>query len=249
MVILPKYINNENKINIMNLYILLNEVSAQIGVFWFQIFPFLAILSGILVIVNKNPIISVLFLIGLFLNIAVILVMLGLNFLGLAYLLVYVGAISILFLFILMLISIKSSDLMAKTQNSIPLAFIVGILFISIFNNVGFTKSLTDFMILDYKVEKLINYNVYNFNNFIPLNDNNIKPFSLLDQTNLESSYHPVLNVTNWNWDTNIVYFSDIMSIGNIIYTNYSVWLVLTSLILLLAMVGAIVITIKPDNN
>src|SRR6187402_3264686 len=59
-----------------------------------------AILSGILVIVSKNPIVSVLFLIGLFLSISGYLMILGLNFIGLSYLLVYVGAVSILFLFI-----------------------------------------------------------------------------------------------------------------------------------------------------
>ena len=57
-----------------------------------------AILCGILVIISKNPIVSVLFLIGLFLSIASYLMILGLNFIGLSYLLVYVGAVSILFL-------------------------------------------------------------------------------------------------------------------------------------------------------
>ena len=59
-----------------------------------------SILCGIFVIVSKNPIISVLYLIGLFLSIASYLMILGLNFIGLSYLLVYVGAVSILFLFI-----------------------------------------------------------------------------------------------------------------------------------------------------
>jgi NADH-ubiquinone oxidoreductase chain 6 len=54
-----------------------------------------------------------------------------------------------------------------------------------------------------------------------------------------------VLFVSSKNWEGNIVDVSDIMSIGNIMYTNYSIWLILTSIILLLAMVGSIVITIK----
>ena len=57
-----------------------------------------SIFCGIFVIVSKNPIVSVLFLIGLFLNIAGYLMLLGINFIGLSYLLVYVGAVSILFL-------------------------------------------------------------------------------------------------------------------------------------------------------
>ena len=63
-----------------------------------DILSILAILCGILVIISKNPIVSVLFLIGLFLSISGYLIILGLNFIGLSYLLVYVGAVSILFL-------------------------------------------------------------------------------------------------------------------------------------------------------
>jgi NADH-ubiquinone oxidoreductase chain 6 len=86
-------------------------------------------LSGILVIISKNPIVSVLFLIGLFLSISSYLIILGLSFIGLSYLLVYVGAVSILFLFILMLINIKGSEILSYTGNSIPLAIIITILF------------------------------------------------------------------------------------------------------------------------
>jgi NADH-ubiquinone oxidoreductase chain 6 len=88
-----------------------------------------AILSGILVIISKNPIVSVLFLIGLFLSIASYLMILGLNFIGLSYLLVYVGAVSILFLFILMLINVRISELLSNTSNSIPLAILIAISF------------------------------------------------------------------------------------------------------------------------
>src|SRR6266852_2065097 len=88
-----------------------------------------AIICGILVIITKNPIVSVLFLIGLFLSISCYLIMLGLNFLGLSYLLVYVGAVSILFLFILMLINIRISELLIDTSNSLILAIIIIISF------------------------------------------------------------------------------------------------------------------------
>jgi NADH-ubiquinone oxidoreductase chain 6 len=91
-----------------------------------------AILCGILVIISKNPIVSVLFLIGLFLSISSYLMILGLNFIGLSYLLVYVGAVSILFLFILMLINVRISELLSNTSNSIPLAIIIAISFITL---------------------------------------------------------------------------------------------------------------------
>src|SRR5256885_13756972 len=89
----------------------------------------IAIICGILVIISKNPIVSVLFLIGLFLSISAYLILLGMNFIGLSYLLVYIGAVSILFLFILMLINIRISELLSDTSNSIPLAIILGICF------------------------------------------------------------------------------------------------------------------------
>src|SRR5438045_7380132 len=88
-----------------------------------------AILLGVWVIISKNPIVSVLFLIGLFLSISCYLIMLGLNFIGLSYLLVYIGAVSILFLFILMLINVRISELLTDTSNSIPLSIILVIFF------------------------------------------------------------------------------------------------------------------------
>src|SRR3978361_640589 len=101
-----------------------------------DVISLLAIICGIFVIISKNPVVSVLFLIGLFLSIYSYLIMLGMNFIGLSYLLVYVGAVSILFLFILMLINIRISELLVDTSNSIPLAIIVGISFNYTVNNI-----------------------------------------------------------------------------------------------------------------
>jgi NADH-ubiquinone oxidoreductase chain 6 len=55
--------------------------------------------------------------------------------------------------------------------------------------------------------------------------------------------------VTSKNWDGNLLDNTDIISIGNIMYTSYSIWLLITSIILLLAMGGAILITIKQKKN
>jgi NADH-ubiquinone oxidoreductase chain 6 len=84
----------------------------------------ISLISGILIIISKNPIISVLFLILLFGSISCYLVLVGLKFIGISYLLVYVGAVSILFLFILMLINIRVSELISDTSNSIPLSIV-----------------------------------------------------------------------------------------------------------------------------
>jgi NADH-ubiquinone oxidoreductase chain 6 len=56
-------------------------------------------------------------------------------------------------------------------------------------------------------------------------------------------------NVTSVSWDGYLAETSHITSIGNIMYGNYSIWLILTSIILLVAMVGCIVITLKPQKE
>src|SRR6201995_5586243 len=118
------------------LYILGDNITNGYNVEFLDFLSLMAILSGILVIISKNPIVSVLFLIGLFLCIAAYLILLGISFIGLSYLLVYVGAVSILFLFILMLINVRVSELHAESSNSLPLALIIGVCFYSILSEI-----------------------------------------------------------------------------------------------------------------
>jgi NADH-ubiquinone oxidoreductase chain 6 len=93
-----------------------------------DILSLIAILFGIIVIINKNPIGSLISLIGLFGAISIYLILLGLTFIGFSYLIVYIGAVSILFLFILMLINVRTSELQSNNSNSIPLALFISIL-------------------------------------------------------------------------------------------------------------------------
>ena len=173
----------------------------------------IAILLGIFVIVSKNPIVSVLFLIGLFLCIAAYLILTGLNFIGLSYLLVYIGAVSILFLFILMLINVRISELLIDSINSIPLAILIAGLFNYFVNNVLPYMVMTNNLLYHFTIKKKLT------------------------------------NVTSVSWDGYLAETSHITSIGNVLYGHYSIWLIITSIILLLAMVGAIVITLKPQTD
>jgi len=91
------------------------------------------LLFAILIIINKNPIVSILYLISLFLGVAVYMIILGLSFIGLSYLLVYVGAVSIIFLFILMLIDIRVSELQNDTNNNIILGIVISIIYFNLF--------------------------------------------------------------------------------------------------------------------
>jgi NADH-ubiquinone oxidoreductase chain 6 len=189
----------------------------------------LIIICSIFVIISKNPIVSVLFLIGLFSLVAFYLILLGMNFIGLSYLIVYIGAVSILFLFILMLINVRISEIQTNTNNSIPIAIIITILF-----------SLASFRILPYDISFFKNNNI--LNNMLYIDWKN--EVSSIDIYNNSSFL-----VTSKMWDGNLVEFNHITSIGNIMYTNYNIWLIITSFILLLAMVGAIIITIKQKND
>ena len=147
-----------------------------------DIISLLAILSGILVIISKNPIVSVLFLIGLFLSIASYLMILGLNFIGLSYLLVYVGAVSILFLFILMLINVRISELLSNTSNSIPLAIFITISF-------------------NYPIYQVLPYSIASFNSYtidsnttlsdILYNNDYLNKFFKLSDTKLDNGEIP----------------------------------------------------------
>jgi NADH-ubiquinone oxidoreductase chain 6 len=222
-----------------NLFILNETYTNGYRVEILDIISLFAILCGIFVIISKNPIVSVLFLIGLFLSISSYLIILGLSFIGISYLLVYVGAVSILFIFILMLINIRVSELLSNTSNSIPLGILITIAF-----------NYPIYQILPYSIAAFNSYTV-NLNN--TLNDiwyNNysdyLNKFFKLNSSELDKG--EISFVTSKIWDGFLSETSHITSIGNIIYTSYSIWLIITSIILLLAMVGAIVITIKQKN-
>ena len=217
-----------------NIFILSESFTNGYRVEILDIISIVSIISGIFVIISKNPIVSVLFLIGLFLSISSYLIILGINFIGLSYLLVYVGAVSILFLFILMLINIRISELFSDTSNSIPLAIIITIAF-------------------NYPIYQILPYSNIGIDNYIAIFNNKLNNYFYNNYTDI---YHKVFSinsikdneilfVTSKIWDGSLVEIGHINSIGNIMYTNYSIWLILASIILLLAMVGAIVITIK----
>jgi NADH-ubiquinone oxidoreductase chain 6 len=184
----------------------------------------LSIVFGISIIINKNPIISVLFLIGLFVNISGLLIIIGFGFIGLSYILVYVGAVSILFLFILMLINIRISELTNETSNDTPLAILTIMLFYFLIAR-----------ILPGNLN-LLNTNVDNSH----VIDININQYIYDEQIQYASSK---------SWDSSLVDITHITGIGNVMYTNYAILLIIASIILLLAMVGSIVITKKGEKK
>jgi NADH-ubiquinone oxidoreductase chain 6 len=197
-----------------------------------DLFSILSVFCAILVIINKNPIVSVLFLICLFVLISGYLILLGMNFIGISYLLVYIGAVSILFLFILMLINIRISEIQTETNNSLPLAIIISISFyIALYEIIPFN---------------LIDNNALTSESHSHLVESASVLFSKAESIKgIGSSYDNVNYLISNQWDSNLIEVLHITGIGNILYTNYFLWLILASIILLLAMVGTIIITIK----
>ena len=177
--------------------------------FLFYLFSSLALLSGIMVIQARNPVHSVLFLILVFFNAAGLLLLLGLDFFAMIFLVVYVGAIAVLFLFVVMMLNIKLAEINEKRLRYLPIGGVLGILFL---------------------VEVLL------------LVDNDLIPLLFYD--NMQA----ILEFKNLNfidWSTTIQTSTNIQAIGNLLYTYYFYFFLVASLILLVAMIGAIVLTMQ----
>lgn len=156
----------------MNILMYLNVKSLLI-----ELLIISAISSAILVIISKNPVISVIFLISLVLNSALFLMVKGMPFLGISYILIYLGAIIVLFLFVIMMINIKLTDILEtgyQYTKNIPLALIVSGLFLYEFFNVlpSYINSpglpLDNSIILSIIKEIVLTLNSY-FNNITTL--------------------------------------------------------------------------------
>jgi len=138
----------------LNLYVLY-EMSFGYSTSFLDVFAMFSILLGIFIIITKNPIISVLYLILLFSSVSCYLIFIGIKFIGISYLLVYVGAVSILFLFILMLINIRVSELISDTNNNLPLALITIIAFFIPFTNL-LPDAKSKLNIIGFELNKLL---------------------------------------------------------------------------------------------
>ena len=171
---------------------------------FFYIFSLIAILSAIMVIASKNTVHSVFFLILDFISISCLFIMIGAEFLGMIMLIVYVGAVAVLFLFVVMMLNVaQQNDVLFQTPtrySHLPIGLIISlVIFFELIIVVGGWK---------YKPD-LLSANSIN-----------------IDQ-----------NVTNTHL------------IGNILYTEYIHLFQLSGMILLVAMVGAIVLTFEKRSG
>ena len=167
----------------------------------FYIFAVVTIFSSLMVITVVNPVHSVLFLVLVFLNAAGMLFVLQLEFIPLTFIIVYVGAIAILFLFVVMMLDIKVTSKSNDFFKYLPIGGLIGSLFI--------------FEVL----------NTVNCSFVIP------ETFQSMD------NYIP--------WVSSMDKVTNLEALGQLLYTYYFIYFLIAGIILLVAMVGAIVLTLQ----
>ena len=213
------------------------------------------LLSGVLTITAKNPVISVIYLIFTFVFAAGYIILIGIQFIGISYIVIYVGAIAVLFLFVIMMINIKLTDILetgTQYTKNLPLAISIGSLFLYIiygvlpfnFYNVP-SLLISSFQQTTYTWGPAA-LNIFNNNLFISTLSNSNLFSSLYGQGN-NISFLPTGkgNIVAGNTDFNILNFLQIEVLGHNLYTYDAILLIILSFILLLAMFATIVISKK----
>ena len=167
---------------------------------FFYVFSLIAIISAIMVTVSKNTVHSVFFLILDFISISCLFIMIGAEFLGMIMLIVYVGAVAVLFLFVVMMLNVaqqKNQWLLSEDSSGhIPIGLIISaLIFFELIIVIGGWKYKPDLF-----------------------NSDNLQISSELSNTH---------------------------SLGQILYTDYIHIFQISGMILLIAMIGAIVLTFR----
>lgn len=98
------------------------------SVFAFYLFAICVIAGGLFTVISRNPVHSVLWLILSFLSAAGLFVLLGAEFVAMLLIIVYVGAVAVLFLFVVMMLDIDFAELKAEMAKYMPLALLIGVI-------------------------------------------------------------------------------------------------------------------------
>ena len=170
----------------------------------FYLLAGIALISSIMVISARNPVHSVLFLILAFFNAAGLLILMEMEFLSLIFIVVYVGAIAVLFLFVVMMLNVKISEVEDEVLQYLPVGGTIGLIFLFLI-----------FFIIE--------------GDFV--------------------SFNGQANSIYLDWFQQVDVVSNIETLGQVLYTEYLVYFLLAGVILLVAMVGAIVLTIATRTS
>ena len=95
--------------------------------FAFYLFAFGAIAGGLFTVISRNPVHSVLWLILAFLSSSGMFVLMGAEFVAMLLIIVYVGAVAVLFLFVVMMLDVDFAELKAGMANYLPIAMLIGL--------------------------------------------------------------------------------------------------------------------------
>ncbi len=166
--------------------------------FFFYIFAIVLVASGVMVISVRNPVHAVLFLILAFFNAAGLFILLGAEFIAMILVIVYVGAVAVLFLFVVMMLDVDFAELRAGFARYLPIGGLIGGVLLA---------------------QLLLVMSAWTF-----------APEGALQIT---ERIPPADSVTNAE------------AIGRVLYTRYAYFFELAGLVLLVAMVGAIVLTLR----
>jgi len=172
----------------------------------FYLFAIISIISGLMVIRAENPVHSVLFLILAFFNTSGLLLLLEVEFLAMVFLVVYVGAIAVLFLFVVMMLNIKIGRENTDLFQYVPIGSVIGVIFL-----------LEIFLITS--------------RDYVPLIDSSIRNSGTIE------------------WDFLLNSLSNVEALGQLMYTYYFYFFIVAGFILLVAMVGAIILTMQAQMN
>ena len=163
--------------------------------FTFYLFAITTLLGGLMTVVSRNPVHSVLWLILAFLSSAGLFVTLGAEFVAMLLIIVYVGAVAVLFLFVVMMLDVDFAQLKAEMTKYLPLGLLIGIIII---------------------MQLAIAFGSWEFSE--GYEDRLLSPM-----TEVENTY----------------------GLGMLLYDRYILLFQLAGLILLVAMIGAIVLTLR----
>lgn len=167
---------------------------------FFYLFAGVCVASAVMVIASRNPVHSVLFLILAFVNASGLFIMMGAEFLAMLLVVVYVGAVAVLFLFVIMMLDVDFAELREGFLNYLPFGVLIGVILLA---------------------ELLL-----------------VAGGWALNPTIAKSLGSPIPNnVTNTE------------ALGLVLYTKYIYFFQISGLILLVAMIGAIVLTLRHRPN
>ena len=165
-------------------------------VFAFYLFAVVACISGFMVVLSKNPVHSVLWLILTFLCAAGLFVLQGAEFVAMLLIIVYVGAVAVLFLFVVMMLDVDFAELKGELARFLPLGLVIALVLLTVLG-----MSFAGWITADGAAD--------------------LRAAPIVDNT----------------WNTN--------AIGAVLYDRYLFLFQLAGLILLVAMIGAIVLTLR----